>query len=92
MKIGRNQPCPCGSGKKYKHCCYDAAQQQSVEMNSELAHILATNPSLTMDELNVVAQHKMIERNNKAVDGFFGLSPSVMYNWLYAPLHEKLMR
>ncbi len=21
MKIGRNDPCPCGSGKKYKHCC-----------------------------------------------------------------------
>ena len=20
-KIGRNQPCPCGSGKKYKKCC-----------------------------------------------------------------------
>jgi preprotein translocase subunit SecA len=21
VKIGRNEPCPCGSGKKYKHCC-----------------------------------------------------------------------
>ncbi|NOZ61903.1 MAG: hypothetical protein GXO74_09500 [Calditrichaeota bacterium] len=20
-KIGRNPPCPCGSGKKYKNCC-----------------------------------------------------------------------
>lgn len=20
-KIGRNEPCPCGSGKKYKKCC-----------------------------------------------------------------------
>jgi len=20
-QIGRNDPCPCGSGKKYKHCC-----------------------------------------------------------------------
>jgi hypothetical protein len=20
-KVGRNEPCPCGSGKKYKHCC-----------------------------------------------------------------------
>jgi hypothetical protein len=28
-KISRNAPCPCGSGKKYKHCCYrkgEAAQ------------------------------------------------------------------
>lgn len=21
LKIGRNDPCPCGSGKKYKKCC-----------------------------------------------------------------------
>ena len=21
MKVSRNAPCPCGSGKKYKHCC-----------------------------------------------------------------------
>lgn len=20
-KVGRNETCPCGSGKKYKHCC-----------------------------------------------------------------------
>jgi hypothetical protein len=25
MKTGRNDPCPCGSGKKYKHCCLAAA-------------------------------------------------------------------
>lgn len=25
-KIGRNDPCPCGSGKKYKKCC----QNQSI--------------------------------------------------------------
>jgi tetratricopeptide (TPR) repeat protein len=24
-KIGRNDPCPCGSGKKYKKCCIDKA-------------------------------------------------------------------
>jgi uncharacterized protein YecA (UPF0149 family) len=22
-KVGRNEPCPCGSGKKYKKCCLD---------------------------------------------------------------------
>ena len=19
--VGRNEPCPCGTGRKYKHCC-----------------------------------------------------------------------
>ena len=22
-KVGRNEPCPCGSGKKYKKCCWN---------------------------------------------------------------------
>jgi Fe-S-cluster containining protein len=26
QKVGRNDPCPCGSGKKYKHCCGDFFQ------------------------------------------------------------------
>ena len=25
-KIGRNDPCPCGSSKKYKHCCLNKDQ------------------------------------------------------------------
>jgi len=25
QKVGRNAPCPCGSGKKYKHCCGKSA-------------------------------------------------------------------
>ena len=27
--VGRNDPCPCGSGKKYKKCCLDKEQQPS---------------------------------------------------------------
>ncbi len=23
--VGRNDPCPCGSGKKFRKCCLDAA-------------------------------------------------------------------
>ena len=22
-RVGRNDPCPCGSGKKFKKCCHD---------------------------------------------------------------------
>jgi hypothetical protein len=30
----RNQPCPCGSGKKYKHCCMNKPKN---EFRAELA-------------------------------------------------------
>ena len=29
MKTGRNDPCPCGSGKKYKKCCLEKDQEES---------------------------------------------------------------
>ena len=28
MKMGRNDPCPCGSGKKYKRCCLNTTQPE----------------------------------------------------------------
>ena len=38
-KIGRNRPCPCGSGRKYKHCCWhlDGAALEH-ETPAELSH------------------------------------------------------
>ena len=30
-KIGRNAPCPCGSGKKYKKCCLKKDEQEKIE-------------------------------------------------------------
>ena len=38
MKIGRNAPCPCGSGKKYKKCCLAKDQQtgRSHQNNDDL--------------------------------------------------------
>ncbi len=31
MKIGRNDPCPCGSGKKYKKCCLKKSSDHRIE-------------------------------------------------------------
>ena len=33
-KVGRNDPCPCGSGKKYKKCCGAKAETTSAASNS----------------------------------------------------------
>lgn len=30
-KIGRNDPCPCGSGKKYKNCCLSSGKFEGVK-------------------------------------------------------------
>jgi hypothetical protein len=88
MKIGRNDPCPCGSGKKYKRCCLKGASKQHAEALDDIEQMTAMNPNLTLDELNAVMQHKMDERNNRPNSDFCGLSPTQMTNWLYAPFDK----
>jgi preprotein translocase subunit SecA len=34
-KVGRNDPCPCGSGKKYKHCCMRKEQASAPNAGGE---------------------------------------------------------
>ena len=29
-KIGRNDPCPCKSGKKYKNCCLKSGKYEAI--------------------------------------------------------------
>lgn len=36
-KVGRNDPCPCGSGKKYKKCCYGKSILNN-HSNSKVPH------------------------------------------------------
>ena len=42
MKIGRNDPCPCGSGKKYKKCCME--KDQAAERARLIAPVRLPNP------------------------------------------------
>ena len=41
-KIGRNDPCPCGSGKKYKNCCLKNGEYEThIELNKDQAYKVA---------------------------------------------------
>ena len=46
MKIGRNEPCPCGSGKKFKHCCIRVTR--SADALEAMRHM---PPALPADRL-----------------------------------------
>ena len=45
MAVGRNDPCPCGSGKKYKHCC--ALSQNRTPLGSWIVAALIALVLLT---------------------------------------------
>ena len=46
--IGRNQPCPCGSGKKYKKCC----ALKSPLQRRQFTNILSGEGQSTLSKLS----------------------------------------
>ncbi len=51
MKIGRNDPCPCGSGKKYKKCCLATDEARQTQFHRQIAKDAAsTEPSWDLPE------------------------------------------
>jgi tetratricopeptide (TPR) repeat protein len=74
-KPGRNDPCPCGSGKKYKRCCLDkdeaaesarAAQSQSSRKISNVAAEIAAKLAATYDVDET--EDELTTASNAAVD------------------------
>lgn len=52
-KTGRNDPCPCGSGQKYKRCCLErdqAAASQSLAAQAAKAAAKHANLMATMHD------------------------------------------
>jgi len=65
--VGRNAPCPCGSGKKYKHCCLSKHEAAEQAKDMTQANNLKEKKR---------AQEKLVKQIEKA----FGLLSSEKYN------------
>jgi tetratricopeptide (TPR) repeat protein len=81
-KIGRNAPCPCGSGKKYKKCCLprqEGSQAPTVkkmrfipvyteldELSNSVVDLIKQNK---LDEAEAVSR-KLLAEYPDQVDGF----------------------
>lgn len=44
QKVGRNDPCPCGSGKKYKNCCMNQERPKASGIKRKLTAKVLTVP------------------------------------------------
>jgi len=83
VKIGRNAPCPCGSGKKYKKCCLplhetSRAQQDGNMLYSidDMDHLDGMSNSVVdliregrLDEAEKVS-YELLSRYPDQIDGF----------------------
>ena len=74
---GRNDPCPCGSGKKYKKCCLIKDENPFYDLlpvNPPLPRLTRTEIAEFYSLLNVFFKHASAVKNNKesdAIDDYF---------------------
>jgi hypothetical protein len=61
-RIGRNEPCPCGSGKKYKHCCHEKDQGR-LQRSSDVA-------GMTREELQAQPETGLTKARMDRMDTF----------------------
>lgn len=67
-KIGRNDPCLCGSGKKYKHCCY--------QKNIRITPTLKKEAKFTLDDGSKI-KHFARSVDSIPVHNHLGLRPNI---------------
>jgi hypothetical protein len=88
--VGRNDPCPCGSGKKYKKCCLgrvnlDSSFSSAGNILEELRRQSEEKPFKSFDEARTVLEEYSRRFNQTPLDSFHGLSPEQMDRFLYFP-------
>src|SRR3546814_13534079 len=93
LSVGRNDPCPCLSGKKFKHCCLgkenSAAPDQGAASASDiLRNALKGQQFNSLEEAQTfVARHAQMQ-NQRPREEFHGLSPEQMHRILNQPFNS----
>ena len=92
VKIGRNDPCPCGSGKKYKRCCYgkpeagtSAEGKPAGNLLEELRKAMGEKEFGSLEEVQTFADSHVGRMNRAPLDDFAGLSSEQMHGILHFP-------
>jgi len=88
--IGRNDPCPCGSGKKFKHCCLGkedstASRHGAAGMSETLRQALEGRQFNSLEEAQTFLDQITQQQNHRQLDEFHGLSPEQMHRMLNFP-------
>ncbi len=72
QRIGRNDPCPCGSGKKFKHCCLGkenstASNHGAASMSEALRQVLGSRQFSSMEEAQAFLNQITQQQNRQAL-------------------------
>ncbi|MGE5458868.1 MAG: SEC-C metal-binding domain-containing protein [Methanobacterium sp.] len=93
-KIGRNDPCPCGSGKKYKNCCIASEEGAGTDLFTRYSQAIASI-KLKLDQ-EYKAEIKRIRKSSQqnflyyAVDGQLPVQhESLFSDWLWFDMADE---
>lgn len=86
-KIGRNQLCPCGSGKKYKHCCENKVDWSQIkkERLDVIPHLSIRGRNLLF--VNKIAEALQLDSNTHSPKNY----KSAFTKGAVIKIHEALM-
>lgn len=92
--VGRNDPCPCGSGLKYKNCCLgrEVATTPSdlgQELFQDVHRAIQGKDFKSREEAQIFLNDYMQQRNNAPRDEFCGLSSDQIGRFLYHPFDSS---
>ena len=80
-KLGRNDKCLCGSGKKYKICCLDKVEQEKKEMAARFED----GHELSSDNIKMVHEYLSQEyQDHKVID-----VSNILTDEMYKPMQTK---
>src|SRR5260370_26399909 len=80
-KIGRNDPCPCGSGLKHKHCCGEDKMKPQKPVGTTGMTVL----SFRQEGANATFQELEFPRTKDGIERF------IVQGFLRVALSEKLL-
>ncbi|PPQ33586.1 SEC-C metal-binding domain-containing protein [Rhodopila globiformis] len=86
-KIGRNDPCPCGSGKKYKRCCL-ANDEAAARERHAAANAVATASVPAQSHLCHDCTHEL----DDAANAVFALIDAGKFDAAEQAAHDVLTR
>lgn len=78
-KVGRNDPCPCGSGKKYKNCCLrkdEALEQPDIQAIWQNIKSRTGSPGKKLDYNVSPADYKAL------IEAFEQFNAAEPWNWM----------
>ncbi len=92
--IGRNDPCPCGSGKEFKHCCLGkknstASNHGAAGMSEPLRKALEGRQFNSLEEAQAFLDQITQQQNRRQLDEFHGLTPEQMHQILNFPFASQ---